>query len=198
VDTSAPPNELSAELTVSFVAGDIERRILRFGGYDILIEEGEGSLIRAEFNGITLEEAVLLLGQQANFEFREPVIEDDGRVTCQSSDGAHFLAAKDTIVVNETDPATATCGEGSRTGLIQWQATTWASPDGQTIKLTGRYIREAQYVEQNGNPYVSIDFAPEAAIGFEQVTTRLTGYPLAFFLDGELIAAPTVIVPISN
>jgi preprotein translocase subunit SecD len=198
VDTSVLPLDLNEEMTIGIVSGDIEQRILRFGGYDVLVDEGGGNTITAAFNGITEEEAVLLLGRRAFLDFRQPEIDNDGRIACRSSDGTSFAAGKESIVVTKAEVAAATCSDGAVRGEVEWQPVTATNSDGEEIELTGRHVREARYHERNGEPYVLIDFTDAGALTFEQVTTRLVGYPLAFFLDDLLVDAPTVISPITN
>jgi len=61
--------------------------------------------------------------------------------------------------------------------------------------LNGRFIKSAQVSFANsgvGGPQVSIVFNDEGAKKFEELTARNINKPLAIFLDGQLIEAPTV------
>jgi protein-export SecD/SecF family membrane protein len=59
--------------------------------------------------------------------------------------------------------------------------------------LTGRYLKRAQVgFDQVGNPIVLLEFNDEGAKIFAELTERNVGKPLAIFLDGKLISAPTV------
>jgi len=59
--------------------------------------------------------------------------------------------------------------------------------------LTGRYLKRAQVsFDQFGNPAVSLEFNDEGAKLFSEITEKNVGKPLAIFLDGNLISAPTV------
>ncbi|MDP3901582.1 MAG: protein translocase subunit SecD [bacterium] len=60
--------------------------------------------------------------------------------------------------------------------------------------LDGRYLKKAQVTlnSQLGQPEILIEFNSEGASLFEEITGRNIGKPLAIFLDGELISAPTV------
>jgi protein-export membrane protein SecD len=60
--------------------------------------------------------------------------------------------------------------------------------------LTGQYITGAQLTfDQTTNaPQVSITFNDQGAKIFQDITTANVGKPLAIFLDGQLIEAPTV------
>jgi len=59
--------------------------------------------------------------------------------------------------------------------------------------LTGRYLKRAQVgFDQIGSPLVLLEFNDEGAKIFAEITERNIGKPLAIFLDGNLISAPTV------
>jgi preprotein translocase subunit SecD len=66
--------------------------------------------------------------------------------------------------------------------------------------LTGQYITGAQltFDQTTGAPEVSLTFNSEGAQIFERMTTAQVGKPIAIFLDGSLIEAPTVKEPITN
>lgn len=60
--------------------------------------------------------------------------------------------------------------------------------------LTGKELKRATvtFSAQTSEPQVSLEFNPEGAKKFEELTGRNVGSPLAIFLDDELISAPTV------
>lgn len=62
--------------------------------------------------------------------------------------------------------------------------------------LTGADLKKAQVVFSQGGgdtgPQVSIEFNPEGATKFAEITKRNVGKPLAIFLDNQFISAPTV------
>jgi preprotein translocase subunit SecD len=59
--------------------------------------------------------------------------------------------------------------------------------------LTGRYLKGAQVsFDQFNAPAISLEFNEEGAKLFAEITERNVGKPLAIFLDGNLISAPTV------
>jgi len=84
---------------------------------------------------------------------------------------------------------------GSST-LLDTQSSTQYIP----TDLTGQYITGAQLTfEQTTNaPQVSITFNSQGATLFQQITAANVGKPLAIFLDGQLIEAPTVEQAISG
>lgn len=62
-------------------------------------------------------------------------------------------------------------------------------------ELTGRYIKKAEVILSSQGvtrPVVSLEFDAEGARLFEEITGRNVGKPLAIFLDGQPIDAPTV------
>ncbi len=66
--------------------------------------------------------------------------------------------------------------------------------------LTGEYITGAQltFDQTTGAPQVSVTFNTEGAQIFARMTTADVGKPIAIFLDGTMIEAPTVQEPITN
>jgi preprotein translocase subunit SecD len=68
-----------------------------------------------------------------------------------------------------------------------------------STKLTGKYLKRASVqFDQNGQPEVALSFDSTGADLFEDMTGRNIGKPIAIFLDGEVISAPTVNVKISG
>lgn len=66
-------------------------------------------------------------------------------------------------------------------------------------KLTGKYLKKASVqFDRNNQPEVSLVFNKEGGDLFEELTGRNVGKPIAIFLDGEVISAPTVNTKISG
>ncbi len=67
-------------------------------------------------------------------------------------------------------------------------------------KLSGKYLDRAsvQFDQTTGDTEVSLQFDSEGGTLFEQITERNVGKPVAIFLDGEVISAPTVQQKISG
>lgn len=66
--------------------------------------------------------------------------------------------------------------------------------------LTGKYLKHAQ-VEFNpntGEPVVSLQFNDEGSKLFQKITKENIGKPVAIYLDGQVISAPTVQQEISG
>lgn len=69
--------------------------------------------------------------------------------------------------------------------------------------LTGRYLKTASLQFAGGNsgqlanePLVSVQFSPEGAELFAEITKQNVGQQLGIFLDGELLSAPVINEPI--
>lgn len=61
-------------------------------------------------------------------------------------------------------------------------------------ELTGRYLSKAtlEFNQTTGEPTVSLQFNDAGSALFEKITRENIGKPVAIFLDGEVISAPTV------
>jgi len=66
--------------------------------------------------------------------------------------------------------------------------------------FTGNDFKKARadFDQQTGKPIISFETKPESSQKFAEITTRLVGKPLAIFLDGLPISAPTVQTPITG
>lgn len=65
--------------------------------------------------------------------------------------------------------------------------------------LDGQHFRIAKVaMDQTGLPVVSIEFTDEGAKRFEELTERLVGKPMAIFVGGDFISAPTIQEKISG
>ncbi|HEY8496325.1 MAG TPA: protein translocase subunit SecD [Limnochordales bacterium] len=71
-------------------------------------------------------------------------------------------------------------------------------PFGRTV-LTGADLQDARLgVDRFGRPAVDVEFTPEGAARFAQLTTLYVGQPIPHLLDGELLVAPVVQEPITS
>jgi SecD/SecF fusion protein len=78
---------------------------------------------------------------------------------------------------------------------VVWEVATGVV-DGREVPLTGSLLSDASVsFDQLNEPFISLDFNDDGGAVFEQVTGRLArsgNFPLAIFLDDELLTAPTV------
>jgi protein-export membrane protein SecD len=79
--------------------------------------------------------------------------------------------------------------DASSTALDINAANNWINTE-----LTGKYLKRAvlQFNPNDGTPEVSLEFNTEGSKMFEDITARNVNKPVAIFLDGYVISAPTV------
>lgn len=86
-----------------------------------------------------------------------------------------------------------------QTANLEFKETDAKGTGFQATGLTGKDFKSATVTfDQAGNPQISIEFNSEGAKKFEEITGRNIGKPLAIYLDGKLISAPTVNQQISG
>ena len=154
----------------------IERRVNAFGVSEPVVEVNKGVngqyQIIAELAGIKdVSDAIQMIGETPILEFKE-----QGAVAPQA------------IKVN----ASSTSGTATATAATvdaSAAATTW-----KNTELTGKYLKRSsvQFDPNDGTPEVSLEFNDQGAKLFGDITARNIGKPVAIFLDGYLISAPTV------
>lgn len=70
---------------------------------------------------------------------------------------------------------------------------------GKEVRLWGKDIKDARVeVDQYGRPYIGLDFKPEAAEKFAEITDQHKGERLAIILDKEIKSAPVIKTRISG
>ncbi|HLC28767.1 MAG TPA: protein translocase subunit SecD [Dehalococcoidia bacterium] len=174
----------------------IERRVNEFGVSETEVTREGQNRLAVQLPGISPEEAADLIGRTALLEFREPVLDAAGLVTCISDTGAEFTVGRDTLTETTTSGTRRVecIGPDGVSGSVKWKPATGTSR-GQARVLTGRFLKSngvSVDVLPGQGPVVNLVFTGEGGIIFQQVTERLVGYPLAIFLDDELISAPNV------
>ena len=121
--------------------------------------------------------------------------------TSQSGNQAQLFV--DLAGINNVSDAIKEIGQ---TPLLQFEtvvtagSSTASSTEYIPTNLTGQYITGASLTfDQTTNaPQVSITFNSQGATLFQEITSANVGKPLAIFLDGQLIEAPTVEQAISG
>ncbi len=82
--------------------------------------------------------------------------------------------------------------------LIKTAYLEFKTEDGKTV-LTGRQLKDArESTGPGGKPEVGIEFEPDGAQIFAEVTAANVNKQIAIYLDGQLISAPNVNEPIPN
>jgi len=147
----------------------IERRVNAYGVTEPIVQtirNERGSFVLVQLPGVKdIDEAIQLIGQTAELDFREIVLDANGKP-----------------VLDEE-------------GKEQWVVAKAKGSDGQERELTGKYLKpNAQVIltPQTNEPEVAFEWNTEGAILFEQITQRNLQKPLGIFLDDQLISAPTV------
>ncbi|MDP2641575.1 MAG: protein translocase subunit SecD, partial [Candidatus Yanofskybacteria bacterium] len=151
----------------------IERRVNLFGVSEPVVQtEGTGDRRRliVELAGIeSTAQAVQMIGQTPYLEFREPKPE-----------------------YQEIVERNLRIFEGREEGEIE-------DPFVPT-QLSGRYLQKTtlEFGQIASEPIIQLEFNQEGAQLFGEITSRTIGLPLAIFLDGQLLSAPTVQQQISG
>jgi preprotein translocase subunit SecD len=159
----------------------IERRVNAFGVSESEIQRQGSNRIAVQLPGITASDAIKKIGKTALLEFRELQLDAEGNVAVYQNGEVTFVpnpSLEDAV----------------------WVPSRAIGSDGLEKELTGRYLTDAfPGSDAAGLPTVDFRFNSEGAHLFEQISGRLIGQPLAFFLDGEPIRnqdgridAPTV------
>src|SRR5438132_1080612 len=207
-DTSILPAGTSVDDAMDAAREIIENRVNKFGVSETEVTREGKNRLAVQLPGIAPEEAASLIGKTALLEFREPTRDDAGKIVCVKNDGSGEFA----VEVNQTAESTGDKGvkhfvcnsPSGETGEVKWKPAAGAI-QGQARVLTGRFLKASGANVavppsgcQNGPACVTLAFNGEGATLFEQITTRLVSYPLAIFLDDELVSAPRVNGPISG
>jgi preprotein translocase subunit SecD len=155
----------SAKDAMDGVKDKIERRVNAYGVAEpIVLIQGDDRIL-VQLPGVeNIEEALNLIGEIAELDFRELKPEEDG----------------EEFGLEEEDPwieAVAVGSDGLEKPLT-----------GKYLKPTAR----ADVNPQTSEPLVLFEWDDEGAILFKQITERNLNKRLAIFLDNELITAPVV------
>jgi preprotein translocase subunit SecD len=166
--TKKDPAQTDADV-IEGVKNKIERRVNAYGVTEPIVQtirNERGSFVLVQLPGVKdIDEALKLIGQTAELDFRELVVDENGSPVLDEEGKEQWVSAK---------------AEGS---------------DGEERELTGKYLKpNAQVVltPQTNEPEVAFEWNSEGAILFEQITQRNLQKPLGIFLDNQLISAPTV------
>lgn len=150
----------------------IERRVNAYGVTEPIIQRQGGNRILVQLPGVKdIDEAIKLIGQTAELDFREQKLDENGKPVFDDEGNPEWVIAM---------------AEGS---------------DGQQRELAGKYLKPNATVvlaPQTNEPQVAFEWDEEGALLFTQITQRNLGKPLGIFLDNQLISWPIVKAVISN
>ncbi len=197
-DTAALPPGTDVDDALDGAKEIIKKRVDALSGVPETEVTREGKdRIAVQLPGVGREEAAELIGKTALLEFREPVINEGGLVVCDSLDGTTEFAVPGNRVFEGS--CTGTDAEGNAvTGNAQWIPATATDSRGDLRVLTGAFVNPggADVLVLQGAQCtpacVILDFTGQGSLLFEEITGRLVNFPLAIFLDEELIGAPNV------
>jgi SecD/SecF fusion protein len=163
--TKKDPSQTDDE-AMQGVLQKIERRVNAYGVTEPIIQRQGNDRIVVQLPGVKdINEAVKLIGQTAQLDFREEKLDANGQP-----------------VIDEN-------------GNPEWIKAMAKGSDGMEKELTGQYLKPNSQVnleQQTNKPEVAFEWNSEGAILFEEITQRNLKKPLGIFLDNQLISAPTV------
>jgi preprotein translocase subunit SecD len=164
-DLSQKDPSQSDEDAMEGVLKKIERRVNAYGVTEPVIQKLGNDQILVQLPGVEdVEQAVQLIGQTAELDFRELKMENGEAV--KDEEGNYIWVE-----------ATATGSDGQEKKLT-----------GKFLKPNAQVV----LTQQTNEPEVRFEWNEEGAILFEQITKRNLEKPLGIFLDGEMVSAPTV------
>ncbi|MFH1486864.1 MAG: protein translocase subunit SecD [Chloroflexota bacterium] len=159
VDTAEKDNAMKGLTNI------IERRINAYGVAEPVVQRQGTNRISIQLPGVRdIQEAIRLIGQTAQLDFREPELDDKGNVVYEEGKIKWKGVAKGTI-------------DGPEKELT-----------GAYFKPNATVVLDPQ----TSKPEIAFEFDEQGAKLFEQITGRLVGKPLGIFLDDQLLSAPTV------
>ncbi len=180
----------------------IENRINALGTSETEVTREGKNRLAIQLPGISPAEAGELIGKTAQLQFREPVLDPQGQITCTAPDGTEFSVPRANIsegVGPDGGRQEACTGTAGVTGVVKWRPASGTDSQGQSRVLTGAFLKAGgARVEAVPTPVVTLEFTGEGGLIFEGITSRLVNFPLAIFLDEELVGAPNVSEPITN
>jgi preprotein translocase subunit SecD len=204
-DTSQAP-DVDVDQALEAASRIIERRVNAFGVAESEIQRQGSDRLAVQLPDIDPEEALNLVGRTAVLEFREPKMDASGNIlVCEGGtvtynppgcEGGQETPVSTTSVTVQTEES------------VIWEPVQATGSDGLEKDLTGRFLKPNTFVAANsitGVPELRFEMTGEGSGLLKQVTGRLVGLPMAFFLDGEpirgegdRIIAPTVQSEISD
>jgi preprotein translocase subunit SecD len=189
----------------------IERRVNEFGVAESEVNRLGDNRIAVQLPGITPEEAVDKIGRTALLQFCEPVQDTGGNVAVAREGTVQYQPQTCDPVRNEQGDIAVQGGQieyapyppsdqSYTHDQIVWQPAK-GDLNGRETALTGEFLRPNTYVttDQTGlQLFLVYELNNDGADLSEEITTRLIGYPVAPFLDGEPILGEngTIIAPI--
>lgn len=204
-DTSQAP-DVDVDQALEAASRIIERRVNAFGVAESEIQRQGSDRLAVQLPDIDPDEALKLVGRTAVLEFREPKVDASGNIlTCEGGTVTYDPPGCDGGQETPVSPSSLTV---QMEESVIWEQAQATGNDGLVKDLTGRFLKPNTFVASNsitGVPELRFEMTGEGSNLLKQVTTRLVGLPMPFFLDGEpirgqdgSIIAPTVRSVISD
>lgn len=194
--TGTTPNNAMQQIERILVA-----RAHEFGasGTDVSVESG--TRLSITLRNIDLDVARDLFLRSGYLEARQPVLDDNGAVSCRTADGATFTSQPESIIYRAVPSSVtrlpACMDNAGRQGEISWEPANASGKPGDGPVLNGTFMEPGgAAVLSVDRPVLVIQFNIEGATLLNQITERLLDLPLGIFVDGKLIFGPTVREPI--
>ena len=168
--TKKAPSQTDAD-TMAAVINKIEYRANQFGVTEPIINQAGTDRIVVQLPGVTdVNQAINLIGQTAQLEFREQQYGADGKAVVDAN------------------------------GQPVWIPSVAKGSTGQDETLTSKYLVPNSKVvfDSSSKPQVSFEWNSEGALLFSQITQRNLQKPIAVYRDQDQIMVATVQAVLSN
>jgi preprotein translocase subunit SecD len=195
VELGDPPEGFDKGAFLQAIAAILTSRAETFGADGVSIEadtENARLTVTAE-GGISADQAREIFLAPGQLDLRQPYRNVDGDIVCRPESGDDFAVPPDSITYPTDDPSTRPlpkcAGPDGQTGDV-----VWASPAAPRQEATaGLPITPTRAsVDRTQSPAVFIELNTDGLVTLQQLTDALVGLPLGIFVDGELMAGPTV------
>ena len=148
--------------------------------------ESARDVIERRVNAFGVSEPVVQVNKSANGEYR--IIAELAGIK-DVSEAIKTIGETPILEFKEQVSGAAQTIEATSSEINLDLSTSW-----KNTELTGKYLKRSsvQFNPNDGSAEVSLEFDAEGAKLFEDITARNIGKPVAIFLDGYVISAPTV------
>ncbi len=201
-DLSGISSEVPTDILVDALLNVLHTRATMFGISDAILTQDDSGRIFVTLPGVISEEdARQLMLKTALLELRQPVLDEGGDIICQPTSGARFSVSREDITYVPENPggdfAPRCLGGDGQSGEIVWEPVTADGQDQVEDAPPFVLVPFSARVDRTRAPVVLITLLVDDAALLQTVSERLVGLPLAFFLDEDLLAAPTILEPLT-
>ncbi len=196
-DLSALPAGADTASVMALVEHAVTRRLEEYGTPPVSMErQGADELVVTLDVAISEEEAGDLLKPTAKLAFRQPVLDAGGQIVCRSLQGEEFSMPPEAVTYAREDlQALPVCtGPAGQVGEIVWEPAKAASQGDAPVVV----VPLTATVDRIEAPILVVTFTQESGDLLHEITTGLVGLPFGIFLDGALVAGPTLSAPVTT